>query len=190
MRLPDEITIDLGHEVIRLRASLRAAFRLERRHKGFDKIITAIAAGNLSVMADVIRESTDNGTILADLLDNGGPFSLKLALEHISGPLIAHVGALAGFDDRASEQPHPGAERIPFAEYHAKLFRIATGWLGWTPDAAWNASPAEIGEAYKGRLELLGAMFGSGSKTTDDGRPDEATRRELNRIGDLTNVSV
>lgn len=188
MRLAqDEITIDLGHEVIRLRASLRAAFRLESRHHGFEKLIKGIADGNFSIMADVIRESADPRSAFAEFLDGIDALPMGLAIERISEPLIAHVMALAGVDSDAATEPRQEAERIPFTEYHTKLFRLATGWLGWTPADAWEATPAEITEAYKGRRELLSAMFGSGNA---DGstitKPDERTRDRLNAIGDLT----
>ena len=188
MRLADdEITIKLDHETIYLRPSLRAAFRLERRHGGFDKIIHAIADGNLCVMADVVRESSDKHSALPDFLESVGLLPLRMAIEQIAEPLSAHVLLLAGVDGDASAA-NPGAERIPFSEYFPKLFRLATGWLGWSPSDAWEATPAEITEAYKGRLELLAAMFG-GSKTTDETN-DAETRSELNAIGDLTNFNV
>jgi hypothetical protein len=182
MRLADENTIEFGHEVIRLRASLRAAFRLERQHGGFDKIIHALADGNLTVMADVVRESSD-----ANLLDCIGSLPLRDAIARLTEPLSAHVMALAGVDGESS-RAEPGAERIPFSEYFPKLFRLATGWCGMSPRDAWEATPAEIAEAYKGRLELLGAMFGGG-KATDEPN-DIESRRELNAIGDLTNFHV
>jgi hypothetical protein len=182
MRLADETTIEFGHEVIRLRASLRAAFRLERRHGGFDKIIHAIADGHLGVMADVVRESSNT-----DLLDCIGRLPLRDAITRLVEPLSAHVLALAGVD-AGSSKAEPGAERIPFSEYFLKLFRLATGWCGMSPSEAWQATPAEITEAYKGRLELLGAMFGGG-KATDE-TDDAESRRELNAIGDLTNFHV
>ncbi len=188
MRLAqDEITINLDHETIYLRPSLRAAFRLELRHGGFDKIIKGIADGNLGIMSDIIRESSDPRSAFADFLDGIDALPMGLAIERISEPLIAHVMALAGVDGDATNEPAPGAERIPFAEYHTKLFRLATGWLGWTPADAWEATPAEITEAYKGRRELLSAMFGSGK--SDDNtitKPDEQTRSRLNAIGDLS----
>jgi hypothetical protein len=187
----DEITIDLGHEAIRLRASLRAAFRLERRHDGFDKIVKGIADGNFSIMADVIRESAVPRTTLANLFDCIGALPLRTAIERISEPLFAHVMALAGADGDTAGEPKPDAERIPFAEYHTRLFKLATGWLGWSPADAWDATAAEITEAYKGRRELLSAMFGSGkSDETTTTKPDDETRRELNAIGDLTNFHV
>ena len=192
MRLAqDEITIDLGHEVIRLRASLRAAFRLERRHGGFDKIIKGIADGNLGLMADVIRESADPRSTFAEFLAGIDALPMGLALARISEPLIAHVMALAGADDDAPTEPSPDSERIPFAEYHTKLFRLATGWLGWTPADAWEATPAEITEAYQGRREMLSAMFGGGKP--DDNtitNPDEQTRSRLNAIGDMSNFDA
>ncbi|KIZ43099.1 MULTISPECIES: hypothetical protein [Rhodopseudomonas] len=190
MRLADdEITITLDQETIYLRPSLRAAFRLERRHDGFDKILKGIADGNVSIMADVIRESAYERSSLLDLLECITVLPLSIAVDRIAEPLIAHVLILAGIDSAAAE-PQPDAERIPFAEYHTRLFRLATGWLGWPPTDAWNATPAEITEAYQGRRELLTAMFGSGKTDTDITNPDEETRRELNAIGNLDNFNV
>jgi hypothetical protein len=174
MRLAsDEITIDFGHEVIRLRASLRAAFRLDRRHCGFDKIIRAIVDGNLAVMADVVRESSDS-----DLLECIGSLPLRVAFERLTEPLCAHVLALAGADDEPSEAT-PSTDRIPFPEYFTKLFQLATGWLGW------SATPDEITEAFKGKRDFLAATLGTG-KATDE-TDDETSKAELNAIGDLTN---
>lgn len=45
----DEITITVGGERVHLRPTLRAAFRLERRHGGFDKIMKAILQGSLTM---------------------------------------------------------------------------------------------------------------------------------------------
>src|SRR5665647_1389303 len=110
MRLADETTIEFKHEVIRLRASLLAAFRLERQHGGFDKIIRAIADGNLSVMADVIRECAVSPTALPNFLDDLETMPLHLGIDRIREPLLAHVMALAGVDGESSNA-EPGAER-------------------------------------------------------------------------------
>lgn len=192
MRLAeDEITIDLGHEVITLRASLRAAFRLERRHGGFDKIVRGIADGNFSIMADVIREGADPRSSFADFLDCIDALPLRFAIERISEPLIAFVMTLTGVESDNKGEAKPDAKPISFAEYHTRLFKLATGWLGWTPADAWEATPAEITEAYQGRLDMLSAMFGSRKDDEDTiTRPDENTRRELNAIGDLNNLTV
>ena len=188
MLLADDTIITVGHETIRLRASLRASLRLERQFRGFDKIVAAVSDGNVSVMAAVIRECSDDKTDLADLLDSGGALSIRIALDHIAAPLITHVGILAGFDpDAPNDHSDADGEQIPFAEYHATLFKRATGWLSWTPDAAWNATPAEINAAYEGRLEMLGAMFGNGTKEKPTtAKSNAATRRRLSALGDLT----
>lgn len=46
------------------------------------------------------------------------------------------------------------------AEYHAWLFRIGTGWLGWSEADTLDSTLSGIRQAYEGRLELLKAIFG------------------------------
>lgn len=169
MRLADdEITVSIGDDTMFLRPSLRAAFRLERRYGGFSNLITKLAECNVTAMADVIRESSgqSNGP---DFLDHIAYMPLGPAIECLIEPLIDHVFALAGIDRHAPLPPAQSdavSSRITFAEHHAQLFRIATGWLGWTPAEAWDATPAEIIEAHKGRIELLQAIFGGGKSDT------------------------
>jgi hypothetical protein len=186
MQLADETTIEFGHEVIRLRASLRAAFRLDRRY-GFDTLVRSIIDGNLTVIADVIRECAVSPTALPNFLDDLETMPLHIGIDRIRDPLIAHVMALAGADGDGDAAEH-GAERIPFPEYFTTLFRLATGWLGWSPAVAWDATPAEITEAYKGKLKYLEATLGSGTATDEPNTDD--SRHSLNAIGDLTNNYV
>lgn len=173
MRLADdEITLRIGNETIFLRPSLRAAFRLERRYGGFDKIARSVTDGNLTVISDVIRESTDTPSAIPDLLCEIGTHGLRVGLEALTVPVLSHVLALAGVEEEHDgPEAEPAGDRITFADYHAKLYRIATGWLGWTPETAWNATPAEIIEAHAGRVEMLGALFGTGNGRKT-GEPD------------------
>jgi hypothetical protein len=187
MQLADEITIQFGHEVIRLRASLRAAFRLDRSY-GFDSLTKGIIDGNLTMMADVIRECAVSPTALPNFLDDLEALPLHLSIDRLRDPLIAHVMALAGVDGE-SDKAEPGAERIPFPEYFLKLFRLATGWLDWSPAVAWEATPAEIIEAFNGKREFLAATLGTG-KQPEDAPNTEESRHSLNAIGDLTNNYV
>lgn len=113
----------------------------------------------MTVMADVISETADRRTAFADFLRHIGQTHLQGA-EVLIDPLISLVLALAGVDDEHAAEPRTAAQPITYAEHHTKLFQIATGWLGWTPAEAWAASPAEIIEAYKGRVELLASIFG------------------------------
>lgn len=60
------------------------------------------------------------------------------------------------------------------ADYHAWLYKAATGWLGWSPAAALAATLPEIHLAYEGRIDLLGAIFG---KPKPDDRPIRRWRK-------------
>ncbi|WP_454917283.1 hypothetical protein [Xanthobacter sediminis] len=53
---------------------------------------------------------------------------------------------------------------MSLAEYHAWLFKTATGWLGWTPAEALAAPMPMIEAAFDGRVDLLRAIFGGAEK--------------------------
>lgn len=184
MRLADDDTaIQLGNETVHLRPTLRAAFRLERRHGGFRQLAGAIADGSLNVMADVIREGSNMpSTVPAFLNAVTGPQGLGNGIEAVTPVLLDFVLCLAGHNEGADapEGEPDGRSRLTFAEHHAKLYRVATGWLGWTPDATWNATPAEILEAYQGRMDMLQAIFGgSQTNTPDSTGPSDQTEDEI-----------
>jgi hypothetical protein len=176
-----DIQVTVGTMKPRLRPSLRAAFRLEQRHDGFDKLIRAIADGDWRVMSDVIAESSEPRVQDYELVRAIAGIPLKEVLPSLNEPLLSHVFALAGIDPDKQGEPSKG-ERITFADYHAKLYRIATGWLGWTPKEAWAATPAEIEEAYAGRMEMLRAIFGSADKGADF-VPEKPDKAKLDRDG-------
>jgi hypothetical protein len=172
MRLAAENEVGTG--IFQLRPSLRAATLLERRH-GFKKLFEACADCNLTVISDVIETSSNCGDFLATLADR----PLIEVLPAVTETLPAHILALAAIDpDR--ETPS-GGEAMPFADYYARLFRIGTGWLGWSPAETWNATPAEITEAYSGHLEMLRAIHGS----SDDQQPptDRPEQAKFDRAG-------
>jgi hypothetical protein len=185
MRLASEtITLKVGHELIVLRPSLRAAMRLNDRHGGFDKLASAIAEQNASAMAEVIRESAYGAPDLLQMLEEANAGSPVLAnLSALVAPLVRFVTALAGADedeDHAKAVDHKPGKPMGFADYHVALYRLGTGRLGWTPDVTLNATPREIIEAYKGRTEflteLLQAVFGGKSEDADSFDPMNAER--------------
>lgn len=53
---------------------------------------------------------------------------------------------------------------MSLADYHAWLFKAATGWLGWTPAAALAAPIPQIEAAFEGRMDMLQAIFGKSKK--------------------------
>ena len=167
MHLADEeMTLRLGEERLHLRPTLRAAARLERRHGGFNAVFEAIGEANVTVIADVIQECSGTSTdVLAVLI---GPGMSQRVLPLLV-PLQAFVLDLMGFDPDAEEKTK-GGPRITFAEVHARLYGIATGWLGWSPANAWDATPREIRAAQEGRLDLLKAVFGDPEKGEGKGK--------------------
>lgn len=188
MRLAsDDILIGLSPTLtIKLVPTLRAAYRLERKYDGFDKLFRLVSGGNLSAIAAVIREGAGDDAVIRHSLDH---MPVSTGLDCMALPCLRFILALSGADD-AAEKGATG-KPVPFDEHHANLFRIGTGWLGWTAEDTWNASPAEILEAYKGRTEMLAAIFGGTSEAAKPANiSDGDTRRRLNAIGNLNNHVV
>lgn len=163
MRLADDITVTIGGEAITLRPCLACAIRLERRPGSFAALARDVMDGSLSAVCDIIRDHADMPCLEVLVFD---------VLDDLREPLLRYVMALANIDP--DDRPHADMKRqererrdVPFKEYLANLYRIATGWLGWEPAVAFDATPAEIMEAYRGRLDMLKAIFGSAEEPDD-----------------------
>ena len=167
MRLASKITIKVAGESIELRPSLRHAIRLERREGSFSQLVRDIQDGSLSAAVEIIADHTNLPFLQNRVFD---------VLSQLQGPLLEYVSACAGIDpEDAPANTDEKSERksVPFADYLTQLYQIGTGWLGWTPKDTLDATPAEIMLAYKGRTEMLNAIFGSGEDETPatDDRP-------------------
>lgn len=157
MKLADDITIEIGGETITLHPSLWHAIRLARRVDSFDKLVRGVIDGNLTIACAIIIDHAD-----MDFLEN----HVFDALPDLREPLLDYILACAGIDpEELSPDKCAKGTPVPLAEQLAGLYRIGTGWLGWTPADTLDATPAEITEAHKGRLEMLKAIFGDGEKT-------------------------
>lgn len=178
MRLLDEtIDIEMGGIVAHLRPSLRAAARIERRHGDISAIFKMLAEGNVSAMRDLVREGDANSDLL-DEMQHGSRFSPRDYIIALHEPLARFAMLLTGRDIEEEVRGAPSSEPMSQAEFNAKLFEIATGALGWTPEVAWNASPREILHARRGRDEFMGPIYvGLGLKSNDE--PEEVTFDEL-----------
>lgn len=74
-------------------------------------------------------------------------------------------------------------EPMTFAEMFEALFDTATGFLGWTPEQAWSATPTEINRAYDTHMEKLKAIHGSGDDDKQQERqPEPYTSEHLKQI--------
>lgn len=192
MRLADdEFTMTLGTRSFVLRPSLRAAFRLDRKYEGYQALCHAIAGGNFSACADLIGETCTNPTLWTAYIVGA---DIKLVREVLAArdQLLEFVLVLSSAK-RSGDEPAQAGEPITFEEYHTKLFQIGTGWLGWSPDATWDATPSEIINAHIGRRGMLTAIFGGkreDEQTIEAGTLDPQSRAQLNALGDLSVVSM
>ena len=164
MKLGEEIVVMIAGEEVQLRPSLRLALQLERRPGGFPKLIKDIDDLTLSTMADLIAEHDPHPFVLNRVMDAG--------LANLREPLLRYVLALAGVDPEQAEKAAASKGRtVPLGAHLVDLYRIGAGWLGWTPEATLDATPAEITEAFKGRQDMLRAIFGGKDDKPKDDRP-------------------
>ena len=109
---------------------------------------------NVTTIMDVLREAAIKPSLL---LAEIAAIGLGTVRTRLTGPLAEFVLAVAGIDpdDTAlPSEPAPGKTVEPERVF-AQLFGIATGALGWTPEQAWNATPAEIIAAHNGQTAHL-----------------------------------
>jgi hypothetical protein len=59
---------------------------------------------------------------------------------------------------------------VSFAEAAQRAAGAATGLLGWSPDAFWRATPAELLTAFEGRLPPDPGIGELKRMMVDDGR--------------------
>lgn len=174
----EEIGVTIGGERIVLRPTLRAALRLERRHEGLDALVTKLQDGNLAAIADVLREHSSAWSDVPAFIERlAVPHGVLDGVDHLIPALVAHVYALAGVDLDAEPDDKPTASGVSsrriFADHLEDLFKVATGWLGWSPETAWNTTPAEIMAAQAGLIDWQNALCGVAPKKPDYRTLDE-----------------
>ncbi len=172
MLTKSEIVLTMDNQQIRFRPTLRAAMRLERRFDGFQKILEGLRDQNLTVISAIVAECADDPENLLSFLSSGTHKPLAYRLGALIEPLIMITLQLAGIDDDLSSEKKTGQGAVSYPDYFTRLFKIATGWLGWTPAETWEATPAEIMAAYDGRVEMFRAIFGSKEEKAPAMTPD------------------
>lgn len=176
----DEITLALDIGTVRLRPSLRAASHFARED-GFSYLPQRIAEFNLGTIRDLITVAAIDRQEAAAFLDQIDRTPLQIVADAIAAPIVALI---AGFipapnDDAKADQT---GKPMPWPEVYRELYRKATGWLGWTPEAAWNATPTEILDAFAGHFEKLKAIYGTSDKNADEMQPDTYSADQLRQI--------
>ncbi|MGP4669360.1 hypothetical protein [Agrobacterium pusense] len=175
----EEVRIALGDNIaVTLRPTLRAAVTLEARY-GFPTLFRALEEGSFTVISDIIQTATDSRDDAAARLSvhPGESLSSFIGLARI--PLAELVSMFMPAPDAQASNIRPSGKSIAWGEYYADLYEKATGWLGWTPEQAWNATPTEIDRAYTGHIAKLKAIHGSGEDDKPTGKapdPEQAAR--------------
>lgn len=177
-----EVTLSHGGHTVRLRPTLRAASHLERLHDGFPALLDRIAEFHIGTITEIIvTAATSRQDAIAFLasFDHKPLFRLKLIVD------AALHNLCAGFtpEPDADEKQAPAGKPMAWADFYRQLYRQATGWLGWTPETAWNATPAEIVGAYAGRIEQLQAIYGGKGQPGSNHNPREEAPESEVRAG-------
>ena len=157
----DEIVLEHGSDAVILRPSLRAASQLERLHEGFPALFRRVGEFDLVTIFDIIRTAATDRKDAAGFLAAMSRQPLQRVAEITQAPISALCLALIPADESDDQKPTPKAKPVPWPKFFRDLFGIATGWLGWTPDAAWNATPTEITRAYRAHIAMLKAIHGA-----------------------------
>jgi len=167
----EQVSIEHDGHVVVLRPTLRAAATLEARY-GFPAIFRGLDELNLTIIADTILTASSTGQGGAAFLRSeaaGRPLSpFFLAVKQPLAELVSMFFPAPVQSLDTAPQPL-GETKIDMRNVYRDLYRVATGWLGWTPEQAWNATPTEINEAFIGRFGT-----GEGSKKAPD--PEQAAR--------------
>lgn len=168
------ITLSHGGYTVLLRPSLRAAVTLERLHDGFVGLFRQLRDFDTATITTVIEVAATDHEQGHSLLASVANEPLKGFYQDVQLPLVhlcqSLIPATRSMDENASGVVKPMA----WADFYKALYRTATGWLQWPPEAAWNATPDEITEAFDGLLEKLKAIHGGvdDNKHTDDQREE------------------
>lgn len=151
----EEVTIAHGGETVTLRPSLRAAVTLEARY-GFPALFRALDEWNLTIISEIILSASSSRQGAAAFLLGipGKPlFPFFMAMRQ---PLVELVSMFMPAPVQPLDKHTPVPSKpIPLAEIYGTLYNNATGWLGWTPETAWNATPTEIARAYDAHIDRL-----------------------------------
>ncbi|MER2263889.1 hypothetical protein [Methylobacterium oxalidis] len=188
MRLAGDITIiKIEGEAIRLRPSLRAALRLERRFGGFRPLLADLLVGSLGALTAIIGECSEHPDPFA-FITKPGPEPLAERLDRITPDLVRLVLELADTDPDGDDEPKPESTgpKVPLAEAFATLFGLATGVLKWSPADAWAATIPEITVALEQHVALVRAQNGIAEpeRAGPDNSPlDSAGLAELAALG-------
>lgn len=179
LRADSEIVLEHDGNAVILRPCLRAAAALERSHDGFATLFQRLAEFHTGTVREMILTAATDRKDAVRFLATMSRQPIIRFVDIAQAPLAR---LCAGFIPAADSdaKPSPNAEPTPWREFYGHLYRYATGWLHWTPEAAWGATPTEIMEALAGHGEMLTAIHGSADDKPAEAQldPEQAARNE------------
>lgn len=173
-----EFTLSHGGNTVRLRASLRSALRLERLHDGFGPLITKLDQFDTATIRKMIEIATTDYSAAQRFLASISTEPLQTYRHAVTGPLSSLLAAFLPTPATDTTSAAPKGKTLSWADAFADLYRIGTGWLGWTPAETWQATPTEITEALTGFVAYQNAINGTAADKDDTTQTD--AQREAN----------
>ncbi len=176
----EQVTIAHGGNTVTLRPTLRAAATLEERH-GFPALFRALDDMNLTIISEIIlsvSSSRQDAAAFLFLVPGRPLFPFFMAVRAPLGELLSML--MPAPDPKAKHSTDKG-KAMPWAEVYGTLYDSATGWLGWTPETAWNATPTEITRAMSAhfdRLVTTGVLVRDDKQPAKEADPEQAARNE------------
>lgn len=163
----EEVRIAHGGSTVTLRPTLRAAATLEERH-GFPALFRALDDLNFTIISDTILTASSPQDGAAFLLSEAAGRPLFPFLMAVRQPVTDLVSMFMPAPDPKAQPSTGSSKPMPWAEVYGTLYDTATGWLGWTPETAWNATPTEITRAMSAHYDRL---VTTGILVRDDKQP-------------------
>ncbi|RCW85433.1 phage tail assembly chaperone [Phyllobacterium bourgognense] len=183
MRLVSEaIILTNDNRRIELRPSLRAAYILHEKHR-LENLWKGVLDGNFTIISDIVAHGADDPVAARALLNDKLASEGIGALVAISDDLLTFINLSFGLNYQTATAPSrstvsKSGKNQTYQESFNELFGYATGWLGWTPETAWNSTPAEIRIAFDAHVEKLRAIHGSTEKQSSTYDPLEEVSPE------------
>ena len=174
-----DVPMVYGGNAVSLRPSLRAATQLEQYQGGFPALILKLQELDTATIKAVIHAAATDRQEATAFLSGLANKPLHMIDNTFLEPLYRLITGLMSPSRKPAETQSTGTP-VEWSDLYADLFKIATGWLGWTPTDAWAATLIEITEAFDGHVAKLKALHGDGETDTADNAATDAAQRQAN----------
>ena len=157
-----DVTVTHGDITVRLAPSFRAAVILEQRQGGYVALLSDLGTFKLHTVHAVIRAAAIDADAANRLIGALGALPLVTVQKITLDALVTLISRLmnVGADDAQTDR-NSTSKPIAWSDYHRDLFKLATGWLRWTPEQTYAATIPEIALALEGHIDLLKATNGA-----------------------------